>query len=165
MIVNRDASFLFGCWKPLVSEDAHAVLDIVVENMGRVNYGKPHDFVQKKGLWEGPVFLDGDRLSNWQIIPLEFKSDWVKSLKNWKPYKEKSAGPGPVLVRATLNVKEPIADTFIDMSSWGKGVVFINGFNLGRFWSQMGPQKTLYLPAPLLRVGENTVAKILREIH
>lgn len=158
--IVRDASFRFGSWKPLISEDAQSLfdIDIVVENMGRVNFGEPHDFKQKKGLWEGPVFLDGVRLSNWQIIPLEFKSDWVRALRNWKPYQANSSTvPGPLLVRATLSVKEPIADTFIDMSSWGKGVVFVNGFNLGRYWSQMGPQKTLYLPAPLLRIGENTV--------
>lgn len=133
-------------------------MDIVVENMGRVNFGEPHDFIQKKGLWEGGVNLDGTPLSNWKIIPLEFKGDWIRNLKNWTPFSKRSADqPGPLLVRATWNVKEPIADTFIDMSFWGKGVVFINGFNLGRYWSEMGPQKTLYLPAPLLKIGENTV--------
>jgi beta-galactosidase len=92
------------------------------------------------------------------MIPLEFKGDWVRNLKNWNPFSKRSVGqPGPLLVRASLYVPEPISDTFIDMSSWGKGVVFVNGFNLGRYWSYMGPQKTLYLPAPLLKRGENTV--------
>jgi hypothetical protein len=157
-IFNRDAVFQFVSWRPL-DEDPHpSVIDIVVENMGRVNFGEPHDFIQKKGLWEGHVSLDSIRLSDWKMIPLEFKGDWVRNLNNWNPFSKRSVGqPGPLLVRASLYVPEPISDTFIDMSSWGKGVVFVNGFNLGRYWSYMGPQKTLYLPAPLLKRGENTV--------
>ena len=49
-----------------------------------------------------------------------------------------------------------LGDTYIDLTGWGKGVVWINGFNLGRFW-EIGPQKRLYLPAPLLQQGENTI--------
>lgn len=49
-----------------------------------------------------------------------------------------------------------VKDTFIDMNGWGKGVVFINGFNLGRFW-EIGPQFKLYLPGPLLNKGENEI--------
>ncbi|XP_077498367.1 beta-galactosidase-like [Amblyomma americanum] len=47
--------------------------------------------------------------------------------------------------------KHTVADTFLDMTGWGKGVVFINGFNLGRYWPSMGPQVTLYVPGVLLR--------------
>ena len=54
------------------------VLDLFVENIGRTNYGKPHQFDQKKGLWEGPVSIDGDVIKDWEIIPLEFKGDWVR---------------------------------------------------------------------------------------
>ena len=61
----------------------------------------------------------------------------------------------PVLLRAVLTVDSP-ADTFIDMRGWGRGAVFINGFNLGRYFSG-GPTQTLYLPAPLLKVGVNEV--------
>jgi hypothetical protein len=49
----------------------------MVENMGRNNFGKPHQFDQKKGLWEGPILLDDVPLLDWEIIPLEFKGDWV----------------------------------------------------------------------------------------
>lgn len=134
------------------------MLDIVVENLGRVNYGKPHDFKQKKGLWEGPVLLDGEPLYDWKIIPLEFKSKWVRSLTGWTRIPSPvSKLTGPMVVRGTLRIAESPADTFLDMSGWGKGVVFVNGFNLGRYWSTVGPQLTLYLPAPLLQVGDNEV--------
>lgn len=151
----RDESFSLGSWKAIVTGDA--VLDIVVENLGRANYGEPHNLVQKKGLWEGEILIDGQELTDWTIIPLEFSKPWVQQLHSWR-----AAGgaidyiQGPVLVRATLLVDEP-TDTFIDMTTWGKGVVFVNGFNLGRYWSQLGPQRTLYLPAPLLNRGANTV--------
>jgi beta-galactosidase len=51
---------------------------------------------------------------------------------------------------------EELGDTFLDMSSFGKGCAFINGFNLGRFW-EIGPQKRLYIPAPLLKKGKNEI--------
>lgn len=52
-------------------------------------------------------------------------------------------------------MEEP-GDTFLDFSGWGKGCAFVNGFCLGRFWDA-GPQKRLYLPAPLLHKGENEI--------
>ena len=61
-----------------------------------------------------------------------------------------------------FNVDE-LADTFIELEGWNKGVVFINGFNLGRYWNEAGPQKTLYIPAPLLHKGENEI--IVFELH
>lgn len=145
---------MLGSWRAVQGPRVRAVMDIVVENLGRVNYGRPHDFNQKKGLWEGPVLLDGHQLSNWIIIPLEFKRKWVNGLRGWKAYQNGLSGP--VAVRLSLTVNNP-QDTFLDMSSWGKGVVFVNGFNLGRYWSTVGPQQTLYLPGPLLRIGTNTV--------
>jgi beta-galactosidase len=63
------------------------------------------------------------------------------------------AGNCPAFFRATLNVDEP-ADTFLALPGWTKGVVWLNGFNLGRYWER-GPQKTLYIPAPLLKRGAN----------
>ena len=61
----------------------------------------------------------------------------------------------PGFYRFTLHVDET-ADTFLDFQGWGKGCVFVNGFNLGRFW-EIGPQRRLYIPAPLLRTGENEI--------
>ena len=139
--------------------DGDVVMDIVVENLGRVNYGEPHNFQQKKGLWEGPVLLDGRIPDNFLIIPLEFRADWVRSLVDWRSYSPQLAC-GPKAVRYLLNVTDPL-DTFLDMSAWGKGVVFVNGFNVGRYWSHMGPQQTLYLPGPLLNSGINQVNRTM----
>lgn len=61
----------------------------------------------------------------------------------------------PGFFRGTLKVDE-LADTFLSMEGWKKGVVFINGFNLGRYW-EIGPTKTMYVPAPLLRKGDNEI--------
>ena len=55
-----------------------------------------------------------------------------------------------------VDKEEDINDTFIDLSGWGKGCVFINHFNLGRFWDK-GPQQSLYVPAPLLKIGGNEI--------
>ena len=61
----------------------------------------------------------------------------------------------PAFFRGYLEVDEP-ADTFLSMEGWGKGVVLVNGFNLGRYWN-IGPTKTLYIPAPLLKKGRNEI--------
>lgn len=61
----------------------------------------------------------------------------------------------PAFYRFTFEADEK-GDTFVELDGWGKGCVFINGFNLGRFW-EIGPQKRLYLPAPLLKDGENEI--------
>ncbi|MCD8069465.1 MAG: beta-galactosidase, partial [Lachnospiraceae bacterium] len=61
----------------------------------------------------------------------------------------------PAFYEFTFPVEKP-GDTFLDLTGWGKGCAFINGFNLGRFW-EIGPQKRLYIPAPLLKQGENQI--------
>ena len=61
----------------------------------------------------------------------------------------------PVLYTGSFNLSET-GDTFIDMSAWGKGIVFINGKNIGRYW-QAGPQQTLYVPGVWLKKGENRI--------
>jgi beta-galactosidase len=61
----------------------------------------------------------------------------------------------PVMKKAKFNLST-FADTYLDMSKWGKGVVWVNGHNLGRYWS-VGPQQTLYVPAEWLIKGENEI--------
>ncbi|KAG7155525.1 Beta-galactosidase-1-like protein 2-like [Homarus americanus] len=132
-------------------------LDLLVENLGRVNYGKPHHFTVKKGLSEGPVLFDGQILKDWTIFPLEFKSDWVKGLTGWQQYFEQDTQEdGPILLEGDLELVSQPQDTFVDATNWGKGIVLVNGFNLGRFWC-VGPQRTLYLPGPLLKKGMNKI--------
>ena len=60
---------------------------------------------------------------------------------------------GPAFCHAWLDV-ELAADAYVALPGWGKGYVWVNGVNLGRFWDR-GPQRTLYLPGPLLRAGRN----------
>lgn len=77
-------------------------------------------------------------------------------MKGWLDYVEDTKElQTPTMFRAYLKLDD-IYDTYIDMRNWGKGVVFVNGFNIGRYFS-IGPQYTLYVPAPLLKQGMNTV--------
>ena len=61
------------------------------------------------------------------------------------------------LEEGTITARGHPPDTFLDMAGWGKGLVWINGFNLGWYWPLLGPQMTTYIPGPLLRVGDNEV--------
>ena len=124
-----------------------ARLDILVENMGRVNFGfRLED--QRKGIDQG-VVINGKFHDHWLQYPLpltdlsrlDFSGAWQAGL--------------PGFYRFTLDVDEA-EDTFLDFAGWGKGCAFVNGFNIGRFWD-VGPQKRLYIPAPLLKAGENEI--------
>ncbi|XP_019876813.1 beta-galactosidase-1-like protein 3 [Aethina tumida] len=151
----------FGFWRlkdsniTLTNQDlTNATLDLVVENWGRVNFGYLEQFNQYKGLWQGSVYINNEELKEWDIIPLEFKTSWNNALKNW-PKPGNRWAPGPSLYKSTLTVTNP-QDTYIDMRNWTKGIVIINGFVLGRY-SKIGPQQTLYLPAPFLKIGDNNI--------
>lgn len=135
-----------------------AELLILVENMGRVNYG-PY-LKDRKGITEG-VRLGFQFLFDWTIYPLPMEE--LSRLSYSAAAGADSAGERehPYFYRSYLTVSET-ADTFIDMSGWTKGVVFVNGFNLGRYWNK-GPQATLYVPAPLLRIGPNEI--VVFELH
>jgi beta-galactosidase len=123
-------------------------LDILVENLGRINYG-PYLLKNKKGITE-KVTLAGKELTNWQMFSLPFKNINTIVPKNKKP-----ALTAPVIKSATFNTAT-IADTYLDMSGWGKGVAWVNGHNLGRYW-EIGPQQTLYVPAEWLKKGANKI--------
>lgn len=69
------------------------------------------------------------------------------------------ASEGPILYKATFQINNEPKDTFLNMEKWTKGVCFINGHNLGRYWIK-GPQQTLYVPAPWLQKGENEVSMV-----
>lgn len=150
----------FGFWRLKDSKQVlppqnltHATLDLIVENMGRNNFGYLEQFNQFKGLWQGAVTINNQSLpGSWEMYPLEFKKSWIQTLSGWHPPYGIWA-PGPSLYKATLVVMRP-QDTFLDMSRWTKGIVIVNSFVLGRY-SRIGPQQTLYVPAPLLKVGQN----------
>ncbi len=124
-----------------------SVLDILVENMGRVNFG-PRMEEQRKGI-DHCVQINGHMHHNWEMYPLPL--DNIDQVDFNGGYEEGV----PAFYRFAVSVEEP-GDTFLDFTGWGKGCAFVNGFCIGRFW-EIGPQKRLYIPAPLLRTGENEI--------
>jgi beta-galactosidase len=124
-------------------------LDILVENLGRINYG-PYLLKNKKGI-TNKVVLAGREIKNWRMYSLPFDNINAVSLKNKKPDENT-----PVIKTATVSL-ENTADTYFDMSNWGKSIVWVNGHNLGRYW-EIGPQQTLYVPAEWLKKGQNKIA-------
>lgn len=118
---------------------------ILVENMGRVNFG-PRMNGQRKGI-DGCVQINGHMHTGWKqyTLPLD-NLDRLDLAAGYTPGM-------PAFYEFELMVEEP-ADTFVELEGWGKGCVFLNGFNLGRFW-EIGPQKRLYVPGPLLKKGNN----------
>jgi len=131
---------------------APAQLDILVEAMGHANFG--HEIHDRKGLIAPVEFVaDGAPeavLQDWSVYPLKLDAPMLTGLK-WKPGKTS----GPAFWRGTFQVTKP-ADTFLDTSTWGKGVLWVNGHCLGRFWN-IGPTQTMYLPGPWLKAGKNEV--------
>ncbi|CAG0890320.1 unnamed protein product [Darwinula stevensoni] len=146
--------------KELTIPSSGSSLALMVENLARNNFGKPHQFEQRKGLPEGPLFLDGVEATLDGIVALQFtKQDLQTLTENTELWSQMPAGDpySPRLYRGTLTVDGEPADTFLSLTdTWIKGVVFVNGFNLGRYWN-VGPQKTLYVPAPILFTGENQI--------
>ena len=133
---------------PLDVPKGTVTLDILVENMGRINFG-PYLLHNTKGITE-TVMLGGNELKNWAIYPLPFtRSDFSKPRKVVDPQ-------APVLKKGSFTL-DAIGDTYLDMRKWGKGMVWINGHNLGKYWS-IGPQQTLYVPVEWLKKGTNEIA-------
>jgi len=131
-------------------------LEILVENIGRDNFGYDNLINHRKG-FQGEVASDVERLNSWEHIPLEFDThliDAIQQSKDWKPATIDSAATR--LYRASFSISQDPVDTFLDMSEWGKGIAVVNGFVLGRYWN-VGPQKTLYVPWPVLKKGKNEV--------
>ncbi|KAF5275963.1 hypothetical protein FQA39_LY00759 [Lamprigera yunnana] len=133
----------------------NATLELVSENLGRSNSYLLEQANQYKGLWQGRILLNDNPLVHWDMKALEFKKKWTNGLAGWRSLQD-SEIVGPTLYKTTLEVSNP-KDTFIDMREWNKGIVIINGFILGRYASKLGPQQTMYLPAPLLKNGINDI--------
>ena len=126
-------------------------LDILVENLGRLNFG-PFLNQNRKGITEQVTFA-GTELTGWQHFSLPF--DDINKVTRTLAAKAGAASNGPVLRRGAFTLAAT-ADTYLDMSQWGKGCVWINGHHLGRYW-EIGPQQTLYVPAEWLKKGANEV--------
>ncbi|MEX3937639.1 beta-galactosidase [Paraburkholderia phymatum] len=130
-----------------------AVLDLLVEGMGRVNYG--HAMIDRKGLVE-PVALRDESgvtgvLTGWEVFLLPMDASFIENIRPMCSYPNRAG----LFFRAALSL-DTVGDVYLDMSQWTKGVVWVNGNNLGRYWN-IGPQMRLYCPAPWLKPGDNTI--------
>ena len=150
-----------------VDMSSGGMLTILVENPGRVNFEntQPLDG-ERKGLLGAPMLsvvtpsgysakckLNGE----WEMTPIPMKPGFIKSL----PFNDDADinVSQPTFIKFELYILEDATDTFIDplKSGFTKGVIFVNGRNLGRYWSGLGPQETLYLPGPWLDIGINEI--------
>ncbi|XP_028797629.1 beta-galactosidase 17 isoform X1 [Neltuma alba] len=149
-------------------------LYILVENMGHINYG-PFIF-DRKGILSS-VYLDGETLHGWKMLPIPFhnlnefptfnpiaqasSSTFSKMLMRRKKliYESENTSLVPAIYigHFSIDTSKLIKDTFLSFNNWGKGIAFVNEFNLGRYWPLRGPQCNLYVPAPLLKEGDNTL--------
>lgn len=123
-------------------------LDILVENLGRINFG-PYLLKNKKGITAG-VWLDGKPVKNWTMYKLPFDQPGKPPATA-----KKVSTDLPVLKYGSFMLSKT-GDTYLDLSKWGKGCVWINGHHLGRYWN-VGPQQTLYVPAEWLKKGKNEI--------
>ncbi len=130
-----------------------ARLDIVVEAMGRMNFGK--GIYDWKGITEKVELISTKKvknLKNWEVynLPVDYR------FASHKKYKSNgSAKASPAYYRGSF-LLDKTGDTFLDMRNWNKGLVWVNGHALGRFW-KVGPQQTLYLPGCWLKKGKNEI--------
>ena len=143
---KRDDKINFG-----LDFNEEKVMNILVENMGRVNYGGH--------IWERKGITQGVRIANqyhfgWKMYSIT--CDDISKLTYQPWVSDTRSSYQPQFLAGELEVKE-VCDTFIRLEGFKKGCVFLNGFNLGRYWNEAGPQKTLYVPAPLLHIGMNEV--------
>ncbi|MFZ0826047.1 MAG: beta-galactosidase [Verrucomicrobiia bacterium] len=138
-----------GAKLPLPERAAEAQLDVLVEPMGRVNFGP--EMADRKGLI-APVKLDGKVLNGWEIFKLPLDGKMLAGLKftGGKPVSN-----APAFWRGTFSL-EKAGDTFLDLRTWGKGDLWVNGHCLGRYWN-IGPTQTAYAPGCWLRAGENEI--------
>ncbi|MCL6731192.1 glycoside hydrolase family 35 protein [Streptomyces neyagawaensis] len=140
---------------PLRVPRAGATLEVLVENMGGVNYGPR--IGAPKGLL-GPVTFNGTALHGWDTHRLPLTD---LATVPFAPAGETAHTTVPAFHHGTFDVDTP-ADTFLSLPGWTKGQAWVNGFHLGRYWNR-GPQRTLYVPAPVLRPGANEL--VLLELN
>lgn len=139
-----------------------ARMDILVEAMGRINFGRAiKDFKGITRNVEISVDIDGYPftcdLKNWEVYNLEDTYEFYQNMK-FRPIQSLTDRFGqriPGAYRTKFQVKKP-SDTFLNFESWGKGLVYVNGYAIGRIW-EIGPQQTLYVPGCWLKKGENEI--------
>jgi len=140
----------------LPAREKAATLDVLVEAMGRVNFGP--EVSDRKGI-HGPTTLTiagqpAIEFKGWQIFRLPLDAEMLSNLK-FADAGSRKIDHGPAFWRATVHIDRP-GDCFLDVRTWGKGFAWVNGHNLGRYWN-IGPQQTMYIPGPWLKAGENEI--------
>ena len=129
--------------------DRDVRLDILVENMGRTNYGpKLRD---RKGI--SGVRFDYQYHFGWKQYPLDMED---LSELEFVPHNGEKLEK-PTFLRGYLCIDDTPCDCFVRLDGFTKGFVSVNGNNIGRYYNPAGPQKTLYIPAPFLRKGKNEI--------
>ena len=140
-------------------DDARGLLELLVEDQGRVDYGPR--IGEPKGLI-GPVAVNGEQVSGWRVLPLVLDDIAAAAgLLRARPEGVVTTLAGPVFARAVFDLPAE-SDLYLSTASLGKGIAWINGFCLGRYWSR-GPQRTLYVPGPVTRRAGNEL--IILELH
>lgn len=142
---RREGSFVIELPK---TSSKNPVLEILVEGMGHINFAQ--EIIDRKGITDR-VSLNGMTLMNWEVYKLPLDPTMVQSLK---PMVTESQKPG-LFFKGSFYLQQA-GDVFFDLSNYQKGVVWINGNNLGRYWN-IGPQKRLYCPASWLKTGRNEI--------
>jgi len=127
------------------------VLEIFVDVLGRVNFG--HELHDRKGL-DCPVILNGfQELFGWDVFCMEMED--ISCVKYEKS--EKNISGSPAFLRSNFTINGKPEDTYLRLDDFIRGQIWVNGFNLSRYWTTEGPQKTYYIPAALLKSGENEI--------
>jgi beta-galactosidase len=136
-----------------VSNAEVPVLEIFVEAMGRINYGR--NIIDRKGITDS-VTLNRTKLLNWKVYNLPMDRKYVYDLRS----SGKSIKKPGIFFRGNFVLSGADgtfgADAYIDFSNFVKGIIWINGHNLGRYWN-IGPQKRLFCPSSWLREGMNEI--------
>lgn len=128
-----------------------ARLSLFIENLGRINFGT-YLADNRKGITE-TAYFNGKEVNGWEMYGYPF--DNIKDFNFVPVADEELSTEWPILRRGEFNLSE-VADIYLDMREFGKGSVWVNGHHIGRYW-QIGPQQTLYIPAPWLKKGKNEV--------
>jgi beta-galactosidase len=136
------------------SKTDNPVLEILVEGMGRINYGQ--HLIDRKGITE-KVTLNDTTLMNWKIYKLPMDKKFIYDLRSTGKVINKSG----IFFKGNFSLAYT-GDTYFDVSGFNKGIVWVNGHNLGRYWD-IGPQKRLYCPATFMRAGLNEI--MILDLH
>jgi beta-galactosidase len=130
------------------------VLEILVEAMGRINFSQ--DIIDRKGITDR-VTLDGMTLMNWKVYNLPMDKKYIYDLRS----SGKNLNKPGIFFRCNFFIQKT-GDTFFDLTNYVKGVLWINGHNLGRYWN-IGPQKRLFCPQSWLNEGLNEI--LIFDLH